>query len=61
MEQNTNSLCASSEFTVPDPHLSDSELFIIPEIDVVRSFASISVAWPDLWDVFCSISEMVYP
>ena len=60
MEQKSNSLYVSREFTIPDPHLSESEIFIVPDDDAVCSFASFSVARPELRAVFCYTSEIVY-
>ena len=61
MEPNTNFYKDFCEFLIPDPSLSEGELFIVPENDAVRSFARYSVARPELRGIFVCTSEIVYP
>ena len=61
MEQNTNFYNDFREFLIPDPSLSEGELFIVPDSDAVRSFARYSVALPELRGIFVYTSEIVYP
>ena len=61
MEPNTNFSNEFRDNLFPDPFLSEWELFIVPDSDVVRSFARYFVAQPELGGIFVYTSEIIYP
>ena len=61
MDPNTNFYNEFHDIIIPDPFLSEWELFIVPDSDVVRSFARYFVAQPELGGIFVYTSEIIYP
>ena len=61
MDPNTNFSNEFRDNLIPDPFLSEWELFIVPDSDVVRSFARYFVAQPELGGIFVYRFEIIYP
>ena len=52
----------SSDFTIPLAiEVPTAERFKVPESDVIRGFARMSVAQPELCQIFSPIEQMIYP
>ena len=54
--------CSPSDIVIPlTIEIPLAERFIVPESDVIQSFAQMSVSRPELCQIFCPIDRMIYP